>query len=631
MADLIKKIKIKKQDGTFTDYIPIGAEASNVSTEDGLSVENKLKKKPYYFDTVVDMKTAKYLKNGDMVIISGYYYINDGGAGKYKIREKQENDIEDNGFIHSISNTLVAELLIENNTVNIRSLGARSQDRQENKYDIKPYIDMYLAYLDTIPNRARLYIPAGIWYSSPCALVREKGFDIYGDVGFHLDKADGTIITSLNDNQEYVWQIGSSNGKTLNWVLKNIIFSSAEYDYRDDRPDLICFAMKKIRPVVQCLKMVYALFGVTDNLFFLYIKGRALTMSSCWENYFGLLNFRNVSNHDGSVVCFATADTTLTDNVSISATVFEKMMFECVHGDLIHCEHLCHCCNNHFGVINFEDYANERNGEVYTIYDDDNIKTFNEEEAVHQGIISLGYGADFASNVIDSMEINNISYRYCTYNNKTYTYDCIIKLTEDSDYAKIRSIINNISIVGMNKDTRIIKKPEIAIKPESEVIINSIENNSKKNLYFDVDGFTRISCDCSLIGHGRSESYLGNEFTPFHKTIWRSEFAPLYYDKHALNKLKLCTKAMKHNYIRFVIGGSNIYIRAKIPEGETCILAIISLDGGKFVNIKMVGTGEFSNYTFDISSKFSIGEEVDCRLSSSDTSTSCLLDYYKFY
>ena len=35
MADLIKKIKIKKQDGTFTDYIPIGAEAQNISTNDG--------------------------------------------------------------------------------------------------------------------------------------------------------------------------------------------------------------------------------------------------------------------------------------------------------------------------------------------------------------------------------------------------------------------------------------------------------------------------------------------------------------------------------------------------------------------------------------------------------------------
>lgn len=39
MADLIKKIKIKKQDGTFTDYIPIGAEASNVSMNNGKSVQ----------------------------------------------------------------------------------------------------------------------------------------------------------------------------------------------------------------------------------------------------------------------------------------------------------------------------------------------------------------------------------------------------------------------------------------------------------------------------------------------------------------------------------------------------------------------------------------------------------------
>ena len=45
MADLIKKIKIKKQDGTFTDYIPIGAEAQNINVEDGESVELKLNKK----------------------------------------------------------------------------------------------------------------------------------------------------------------------------------------------------------------------------------------------------------------------------------------------------------------------------------------------------------------------------------------------------------------------------------------------------------------------------------------------------------------------------------------------------------------------------------------------------------
>ena len=39
MADLIKKIKIKKEDGTYTDYIPIGAEAKNISTKEGESVQ----------------------------------------------------------------------------------------------------------------------------------------------------------------------------------------------------------------------------------------------------------------------------------------------------------------------------------------------------------------------------------------------------------------------------------------------------------------------------------------------------------------------------------------------------------------------------------------------------------------
>lgn len=30
MADFIKKVKIRKEDGTYTDYIPIGADAKNV-------------------------------------------------------------------------------------------------------------------------------------------------------------------------------------------------------------------------------------------------------------------------------------------------------------------------------------------------------------------------------------------------------------------------------------------------------------------------------------------------------------------------------------------------------------------------------------------------------------------------
>lgn len=85
MADLVKKIKIKKQDGTFTDYIPIGAEAQNISTADGKSVEYKLARKPYYFNSVADMKSASYLKVGDMVETLGYYNDHDKGAATFEI------------------------------------------------------------------------------------------------------------------------------------------------------------------------------------------------------------------------------------------------------------------------------------------------------------------------------------------------------------------------------------------------------------------------------------------------------------------------------------------------------------------------------------------------------------------
>lgn len=42
MAELIKKVKVMKQDGTFTNYIPLGADAANVKTTSGESVQTIL-------------------------------------------------------------------------------------------------------------------------------------------------------------------------------------------------------------------------------------------------------------------------------------------------------------------------------------------------------------------------------------------------------------------------------------------------------------------------------------------------------------------------------------------------------------------------------------------------------------
>lgn len=107
MADLIKKIKIKKQDGTFTDYIPIGAEAQNVSASDGDSVQLKLNKKPYYYNNVANMKADTKLKVGDMAVTLGYYEPNDGGYSEYRIVSTTDE------YAETLDNNLKAELVIK--------------------------------------------------------------------------------------------------------------------------------------------------------------------------------------------------------------------------------------------------------------------------------------------------------------------------------------------------------------------------------------------------------------------------------------------------------------------------------------------------------------------------------------
>lgn len=42
MSDRIKKIKIKKQDSTFSDYIPIGADAENIDLENGNNLQEEI-------------------------------------------------------------------------------------------------------------------------------------------------------------------------------------------------------------------------------------------------------------------------------------------------------------------------------------------------------------------------------------------------------------------------------------------------------------------------------------------------------------------------------------------------------------------------------------------------------------
>ena len=183
--DRIKKLKIKKQDGTFSDYIPIGADAENIDTTDGESVQLKLNKKPYYYDNVADIKADNKLKAGDMAVTLGYYEANDGGGGLYLIKN-DSSLTSDNGSIHDLNNGLKAELIIDK-YVYIKQFGAKGDGETDDTETIQNAIDYcninnYTAYFGKgqyyISESLNFYTERKIILNAECTIVSDKDIDM---------------------------------------------------------------------------------------------------------------------------------------------------------------------------------------------------------------------------------------------------------------------------------------------------------------------------------------------------------------------------------------------------------------------------------------------------------------------
>lgn len=84
---------------------------------------DKLTKKPYYFNTVVNMKAAD-LKDGDCAITLGYYEANDGGGCEYCITSTENNT----DYQEELNNGLYGTLLNikKEGYIDLRWLGADS-------------------------------------------------------------------------------------------------------------------------------------------------------------------------------------------------------------------------------------------------------------------------------------------------------------------------------------------------------------------------------------------------------------------------------------------------------------------------------------------------------------------------
>ena len=209
MSKVIKKIKVMKDNGTFTEPIPIGADAANVKTEDGITVEEKIGKKTYYFNNVAEMKAYK-LKNGDYVTTLGYYAANDGGGANYLIRTKTNADVQDNGSIHFVGSNLVAELLVENNVINIKQFGVKNDGVTDSSTQLKNIMNF-----------------TGDIEGCGGTVVISEPIIIKNNINkINIDFKDTVFLNNSENTIDFCFKIISNNNTRVRGYLKNMYINS---------------------------------------------------------------------------------------------------------------------------------------------------------------------------------------------------------------------------------------------------------------------------------------------------------------------------------------------------------------------------------------------------------------------
>ena len=129
-----------------------------------------------YVNTINDLKSLTTLIDGNVIKTLGYYSVNDGGGALYKIRTKDSTDSE-NGIIHLLSNELVAEMIIEDDTINLKQVGFNSS----NSAGVNTSIIYNMISL--FRNGGKIIIPFGSYNIEPITIdFKINGLKMIGEI-----------------------------------------------------------------------------------------------------------------------------------------------------------------------------------------------------------------------------------------------------------------------------------------------------------------------------------------------------------------------------------------------------------------------------------------------------------------
>lgn len=565
-------------------------------------------KKIYQFDCVSTMKEYN-LEVGEVCETLGYYEANDGGGAKYVVKE---NVVADEGYVVILHNGLFAELVIENNTVNLKQLGGRSQSPETDKHDNKRYLDLYINKLKTGVTH-KLYIPNGVYHFSPCTMTGELGLSVEGDYDFSNRYVRGTVLKPFTNNQTHIWQLGSSDEYLTNFSINNISFSTAETVIETDG---IKMNTGILDSVGVALKLINAQFGKIGDIHFTGIKGQAMNVCSTWEIDFNKLFFRGVNSRDDGVLVFDTVDKTLTEWANITCCNFRYLNFEAIMGDCIRFKKTCKLSNSSFGVINVEDnkWSCGSDGSTWVTFNTEDDE-FDELNDIHTYVLKFDDSANLRGVNFKTIEMNNVCSWYNEHEGKRYSLDSVIKF---GNYGDVSISINDINIIGFNKDLRIIHLVEgdVSWYTNSVMINNIYSNNTDYKIYFDVKGLSNLTVNNIYNRKGYSTNNVGLDMIPFSEIYHGYSDCGrgyLYYDGDSINKLKLTVKPITHltadgTQRNRTIGSLYAKPDAKFmfrAKAETGMNVNVRFDGwGAEKSVTFTGDGEWHWYTLDLEGLF---------------------------
>ena len=158
------------------------------------------------FNTVEDLKKANNIVDGSFAMTYGYYTINDGGKGIYKIRTVTNQDIENNGNIIALNNTSLVAELITNQAI-LEQFGAKGDGITDDTVAIQNCI--------TYAKTNNLLLTC----SKNKTFIVNQILDISN---LYVDFKKATFITT-NEQLKYLFYINSTN---KNYEIKNIKINS---------------------------------------------------------------------------------------------------------------------------------------------------------------------------------------------------------------------------------------------------------------------------------------------------------------------------------------------------------------------------------------------------------------------